>query len=103
MNTEKIEIIEVEKPKFSVANIARSTGMLIGLFIVVIGLVMCFTIVLAIPGLFGILIGLVVMVMNVPKAKVACPACNFENKANWGSNSVECERCKTNIPIKWKK
>lgn len=103
MKTNEIEIIEVEKPRMNAANIARSTGMLIGLIIFGISIVMCLSIILLIPGLFGVLIGLVVMVLNIPKAIVACPACAFENKANISDNSVECDRCKVNIPIKWKK
>lgn len=102
VETDKIKIIEVEKPRMNLANVARSTGMLIGLIIFGIGIVMCLTIILFIPGLFAILIGLVVFVLNAPKAKVVCPACEFENKAIAASNSVECDRCKTNIPIKWK-
>ena len=101
METNRVEIIEVSKPKINRANIARSTGLLIGLIIFGIGIVFCLSIILLIPGLFGVLIGLVVMVMNVPKAIVNCPACHFENKAAPPRPSVECERCKTNIPIKW--
>ena len=103
METKNIEIIEVEKPRMNLANLTRSFGMLIGLIIFGVGLVMCLSIVLIIPGLFGVLTGLVVMALNIPKAIVTCPACEFDNKANSTNNNVECERCKTNIPIKWKK
>src|SRR5690625_5050583 len=92
METKNIEIIEVEKPHMNLANAIRSTGMLIGLIIFGIGIVMCLTIILFIPGLFAILTGLVVFVLNAPKARVICPACEFENKAIAASNSVECDR-----------
>lgn len=101
METEKVELIKIEKPGINRANIGRSVGMLIGLIIFIIGLIFCITIFLLIPGIFGVLIGLVVMAKNVPKAIVKCPACDFENKAAPPQASVECERCKTNLPIKW--
>lgn len=103
MEANKIEVIEVEKPSINRANIARSGGMMVGAVFAGIGLILCITIIGLIPGLFGVLIGLVIMTKSVPKAIVKCPACDFENKAAPPQASVECERCKTNLPIKWTK
>lgn len=103
MEANKIEVIEVEKPRINRANIARSGARMTGAVIFGIGLLFCITIIGLIPGLFGMLIGLVIMAMNVPKAIVKCPACDYDNKAAPPQASVECERCKTNLPIKWTK
>lgn len=102
METKKIEIIEVTEPKVNLANIARSTGMLIGLGLIFIGIVMCLTVILLIPGICIALTGVVVTGLSIPKAVVICPDCEYKNKISPPTPSVECERCKTNIPIKWK-
>lgn len=96
LEANKIEVIEVEKPRINRANIARSGAMMTGAVIFGIGLLFCITIIGLIPGLFGVLIGLVIMAMNVPKAIVKCPTAPPQA-------SVECERCKTNLPILWTK
>lgn len=99
----KIKPIEIKKPKVTLKNAGRSTGFIIGLAIFTIGIIMMMTIILILPGIFGVLVGLVMLVMNVPKAEVECPSCGYDNKAAPPKASVECERCKNNIPIKWVK
>lgn len=101
MNTDKIEVVEVSKPKLTGANIARTGGLMFGLIVTIIGILMCISLILLIPGLFAVLVGIVVMALNLPKTTVACPACDYENKIAHPNVSVACERCKTNIPVKW--
>ena len=98
-----IEPIKLEKPKVTLKNAGRSVGFIIGLAVFTIGIIMMMSLILILPGVFGVLVGLVVLVMNVPKAEVECPSCGYTNKAAPPKPSVECERCKNNIPIEWVK
>lgn len=100
---EKVTPIDVQKPKLTMKNAGRSTGLLIGLILFGIGVLMMVSIVLFIPGIFGVLVGGVISVMSVPKTDIKCPACDYVNKAAPPTAGVECERCKTNLPVKWVK
>ena len=103
MNNGKVEVIEVSKPKRIFANAPRSAGALVGFIMFIIGVLFCISIILLIPGVFMTLIGLVVMTINAPKADIECPSCDYINKVSPPSVSASCERCKSNIPIKWVK
>src|SRR5690625_1409289 len=98
---ERIELIEVEKPALDLKNVRRSAGFIIGTIILGISIVFILTIVLIIPGIFGLLIGLVITYINVPKSEVECPACGTINRAAPPGKRIECEACATIMPIKW--
>lgn len=98
---ERVELIEVEKPQLNFKNAGRSVGFIIGVIILGISVVFILSIILIIPGIFGLLIGLVVAYLNVPKTNVNCPSCGTVNRAAPPEKRAECEACATVIPIKW--
>src|SRR5690625_2558481 len=97
----KIEVKEVIKPQITFRNIGNSIGFIIGMIITAISIVFIVSIILIIPGLFGLLIGLVVMVAPVPTAEVICRACETLNRTAPQNKRMECEACGTITPIKW--
>lgn len=99
-NTKTIEVRTKEIPK----NMAlRSGGMLAGLVIIGISVVFILTIILAIPGIFGLLIGFLVMYAGIPKEPVECTACGESFRVKVNDKSPKCETCETVNPIKWVK
>lgn len=97
----KIEVKEVVKPQITFRNIGNSIGFIVGMILTAISIVFIVSIILIIPGLFGLLIGLVVMVATVPKSEVKCRACETVNRAAPPNKRIECEACGTITPIKW--
>ena len=84
-------------------NIGRMIGVICGLSLAGIGVIMMISIVLFIPGIFGVLIGLVTTVLSTPKTSAICPACSTENKVALKAKQLKCEGCETTTPLKWKK
>lgn len=94
----------VEKPKNPFGDSKMNVvGLVIGIGLTALGLLMMVTIILFIPGIFGVMIGLVMIVMNAPKTLVNCPSCGTENKAVLKSKQVKCEGCDTVTPLRWSK
>lgn len=100
-NEGKVELLELEIPKLTLGNGIRSVMMIAGIVTVIIGALLMLTIILFLPGMSLMLLGLVMFVLNAPKSPVICPSCEYENKSYPPIPSVKCDRCKTNIPIKW--
>src|SRR5690625_3758154 len=82
-------------------NIGRLIGVFIGLAIALLGVAFILSIILIIPGFFGVLIGLVITVLCTPKASATCPACSTENKVALKSKRLKCEGCDTTTPLRW--
>src|SRR5690625_260374 len=100
---ERIELVEVEKPRLTLKNASNGVGYIVGMTILAISVVFILSIVLIIPGIFGVLIGMVIAYKSVPKSELTCPACDTINRAAPPGKRVECEACATVIPIKWVK
>ena len=95
----KIESVLLEEPKIGL----RAIPLLLGGALAVIGIIMCISIVLILPGLGLFLIGTLVAYSAIPKQSVDCPACGSELKARMNEKGVKCEGCGTRTPIKWNK
>src|SRR5690625_1412086 len=92
----KIESVLLEEPKIGL----RAIPLLLGGALAVIGIIMCISIVLILPGIGLFLIGTLVAYSAVPKQSVDCPACGSELKARMNEKGVKCEGCGTRTPIK---
>ena len=90
-------------PKFTAGNYVRAVFSVIGLIIALIGLIMTLSIVMIIPGLFGVIIGIVVAYFAVPTVKTECRECGTTNTIKLGSKGVDCEGCKRRMVVKWNK
>lgn len=98
-----MELIKISEKEVMKKNKLRMIGLFTGLAIAGLGLLMMISIILIIPGVFGVLVGLVISVMSIPKANVECPNCEYDNKVELKKASKECDRCKRNLPIEWTK
>lgn len=96
----KIETLTVDIPPFT-SNVGRLIGVIFGLVITLISSIMIVSLVLFIPGMFGALTGLFLIVICAPKADVNCPACNTDNKVILASKQLKCEGCDTSTPLRW--
>jgi len=95
------KIVEVRQVPIT-SNILRTVLTIAGLIFAIISAIMMLTIVLFIPGIFGVLIGLVVAILSAPKTPVNCPYCLTENKATFKAKSFKCDGCAETVPIRWK-
>src|SRR5690625_7960012 len=92
----KIESVLLEEPKIGL----RAIPLLLGGALAVIGIIMCISIVLILPGLGLFLIGTLVAYSAIPKQAVDCPACGSELKARMNEKGVKCEGSGTRTRIK---
>src|SRR5690625_1324130 len=95
----KIDRVLLEDPNIGL----RAIAFMLGGALAVIGIIMCTSIILFLPGLGLFLIGTLVAYDAVPKQSVDCPACGTELKARMNEIGVKCEGCGTRTPIKWNK
>ena len=102
MNENKTNIYELV-PRIGGAGIIRTLLSVIGLLLALIGVIMMFTIVMFIPGIFTVLVGLVVAYISLPKNKVVCRDCGTENSVQLFAKGVDCEGCKERMVLRWKK
>lgn len=98
--TERIEVKTLTAPKMPAKNLF---GILFGGLFALLGVIFMITIILFIPGIFGVLIGFVVMVMSVPKVSTECRACGQPVSVKVNAKSGECPSCKTANPVVWEK
>src|SRR5690625_879069 len=96
---DKIKSIELEEPKLG----ARSIPVLIGALLAIAGIIMCFTVILILPGLGAFLVGLLIVYAGVASVISECPRCDTEIKVRMFNKGIECEGCGTKSPVKWNK
>ncbi len=100
MTVNKIDSMELSVPPIK-ENIGSYVGIVIGLSFAGIGVLMLLSLILFIPGIFAVLIGLVVAVLCSPKLSVKCPLCDTESKVALKSKQLKCEGCDNITPLKW--
>lgn len=98
--SDSIEVRTVETPKTSAKSIVV---MALGAFTLFISVLFILSIILIIPGIFGVLIGLLIMYAGVQRTSIECVACNQPIKVKVTDKNGECEHCKTVNPIVWSK
>ncbi|MED3022316.1 MULTISPECIES: DUF5362 family protein [Bacillus cereus group] len=97
-------IIEVEMKKASKKGILARLGSLsIGVFLIVCGIILCLSIIGAIPGILLIVGGLPFIYLSLGFQLVKCPNCNKKQKIKKGGDHFICERCNKTTLIEWKK
>ncbi|MFD1926958.1 hypothetical protein ACFSFY_02560 [Sporosarcina siberiensis] len=97
-NTIQVRTMEIPR------NMAfRSGGMMLGLVFITISFIMIATIILAIPGFLGLLVGFMIMYAGMPKESVDCVACGESYKVKVTVKDSKCDTCGTLNPIKWVK
>lgn len=102
MENNKTNIYELV-PRIGGAGIIRTLLSVIGLLLALIGVIMMITIIMFIPGIFTVLVGLVVAYISLPKNKVTCRECGTENNVQLFAKGVDCEGCKERMVLRWKK
>ncbi|WP_202822933.1 DUF5362 family protein [Bacillus cereus] len=96
-------IIEVEKKKASKKGIvARTLSFLTGSFFLIIGIILCLTIIGAIAGIPLIIFGLPFIVGSFGFQRVDCPNCNRKQTVKKGIGNFKCHSCNKNTLIEWK-
>lgn len=96
-------IIDVEKKDSSALGwIGRITAILLGAFGLLIGSLLCLTII-------GILLGFPLMVLSLPvlmtgigKQRVDCPHCKKKNYVLSTAENLTCPKCRNLTVINWK-
>ena len=101
MEEKSIKPIKVNNPLLTKGNIVRSLGAIVGLTFAGIGVLFMISIIMFIPGIFAVLVGMVIAVLSAPKASVECPSCGTENKVTIRKKGFTCEGCSTVTPIEW--
>lgn len=97
-NTIQVRTMEIPR------NMAlRSGTMMIGLVFIAISALMIVSIILAIPGILGLLVGFMIMHAGMPKESVDCVACGEAYKVRVTVKDSKCDTCGTVNPIKWVK
>src|SRR5690625_7182115 len=86
-----IEPMTVEIPPIK-KSLGQTLGVATGFTIAGIGVLMMISLVLFIPGIFGVLIGLVIAVASTPKTGIDCPLCGTETPVPLKSKKLKCER-----------
>lgn len=100
-NNQTVQVLKVELPKLNFKMLTSTGVSLFGLILVILGVLMLPTLVLTLPGIGAIIIGLVVMMMNLPKVPVKCPACGLDTKAEYNGKNFTCDKCQTLTPLQW--
>ncbi|PDY76963.1 DUF5362 family protein [Bacillus cereus] len=96
-------IIEIEKEKASKKGIvARTLAFLTGAFFIVIGVILCLTIIGAIAGIPLIIFGLPFILGSLGYQRIECPNCKRKTKILKSADHFICHRCQKNTLIEWK-
>lgn len=98
--TNKIDVINLNTPKPSAKGYVFIIG---GAAIMLVGLIMCLSIVLLLPGLGAFLIGFLLMYGGLPRTEVECRACGQAVGVRSGFKQAKCGGCNTVTPVKWNK
>lgn len=98
--TDQIEVKTLSLPKYPAKNII---GLLFGGGVLLLGIVFMITIILFLPGIFGVLIGFLIMYASVPSVETECRACSQPVRVKLNVKSGVCPSCKTANPVVWAK
>lgn len=100
MTTNNIEVKTLSLTKFPAKSII---GMLFGGLFALLGVIFMITIILFLPGIFGVLIGFLIMYASVPSVTTECRACSQPVRVKVNVKNAECPSCKTANPVVWAK
>lgn len=98
--TNKIDVINLDTPKPSGKGYALIIG---GALLMLVGLLMCLSIILILPGIGALLIGFFLMYGGLPREEVECRACGQSVGVRSGFKQAKCGGCNTVTPVKWNK
>lgn len=94
----EIEVRTLTIPKPSAKNIVI---MALGAFTLLLSVLFIISIILMIPGFFGLLIGFFILRAGAPRVSFDCMACGQSVKVMAKEKSGVCEHCKTANPLVW--
>ena len=95
--------LTVERRKDSNA-IGKFFGVIVGDTLVLIGLLLCVTIIGIIPGIGSVMLGLLMLAAAVRNMQtVQCPQCKKRVNIQKDIEDFKCPRCSTPVVVEWKR